>query len=311
MGGVLVLTTAFYQRYRDTIGSFAGWMLRVRTEHGVADIPRVSAAAATPLREAARVHCRHRRGRGRDRAAHDRRDRIALLVAAGVAALDLARRHRHRPVAGDLARRRRPAHAVGTRDAVRDTGRSQRARSASRSRSAARCSRSIGRDRRLAAVPDRRRPESRAADPASTSTGSCSSRGFGALVVVVLVIALVDGLRTARATRPDRRGVADPLRRRGPSPTSASHPPRASACSSRSIAATIADRIPCGRRWWRHLRRARGGRGGARVRRQPRPRDRHAEATAGRGTWSRPTSRRGRSPSTVLPSTTRLTERRR
>ena len=33
-GGVLVLTPAFLERYRDEVGSFAGTILRVRTDHG-------------------------------------------------------------------------------------------------------------------------------------------------------------------------------------------------------------------------------------------------------------------------------------
>jgi ABC-type lipoprotein release transport system permease subunit len=44
-GGVLVLTPAFLERYRDEIGTFAGSVLRVRTARGAADVPRVTAAA--------------------------------------------------------------------------------------------------------------------------------------------------------------------------------------------------------------------------------------------------------------------------
>src|SRR5436190_272868 len=44
-GGVLVLTRAFVDQYRDRIGSYAGSVLRVRTEHGAADVPPVVAAA--------------------------------------------------------------------------------------------------------------------------------------------------------------------------------------------------------------------------------------------------------------------------
>ena len=44
-GGVIVPTPAFLERYRDEIGSFSGAVLRVRTEHGSADVERVTQAA--------------------------------------------------------------------------------------------------------------------------------------------------------------------------------------------------------------------------------------------------------------------------
>jgi ABC-type lipoprotein release transport system permease subunit len=44
-GGVLVPTIAFTDEYRDRIGSFAGSILRVRTERGTTDLPAVSRAA--------------------------------------------------------------------------------------------------------------------------------------------------------------------------------------------------------------------------------------------------------------------------
>ena len=44
-GGVLVPTVAFTREYRDRIGTFAGAILRVRTERGAADLPAVSRAA--------------------------------------------------------------------------------------------------------------------------------------------------------------------------------------------------------------------------------------------------------------------------
>jgi hypothetical protein len=44
-GGVLVPTVAFTRAYRDRIGTFAGSILRVRTQHGAADLPGVSRAA--------------------------------------------------------------------------------------------------------------------------------------------------------------------------------------------------------------------------------------------------------------------------
>jgi ABC-type lipoprotein release transport system permease subunit len=45
VGGVIVPTPAFLARYRDQIGSFSGAVLRVRTVHGNADVVRVSRAA--------------------------------------------------------------------------------------------------------------------------------------------------------------------------------------------------------------------------------------------------------------------------
>jgi hypothetical protein len=40
-GGVVVPTPAFFERHRDDIGSFSGVILRVRTEHGAADVRQV------------------------------------------------------------------------------------------------------------------------------------------------------------------------------------------------------------------------------------------------------------------------------
>jgi hypothetical protein len=45
VGGVVVPTPAFVWEYRDRIGSFSGSLLRVRTDHGGEDVPRVVAAA--------------------------------------------------------------------------------------------------------------------------------------------------------------------------------------------------------------------------------------------------------------------------
>ena len=51
-GGVIVPTPAFLERYRDEIGSFSGAVLRVRTEHGSADVdtgrPRPRAGSSVP-----------------------------------------------------------------------------------------------------------------------------------------------------------------------------------------------------------------------------------------------------------------------
>jgi hypothetical protein len=44
-GGVVALTQAFTDKYRDQIGSFGGTLLRVRTEHGGAALRRVTHAA--------------------------------------------------------------------------------------------------------------------------------------------------------------------------------------------------------------------------------------------------------------------------
>ncbi len=87
MGGVLVPTTAFYEQTRDTIGSFAGSILRVRTEHGADDIPRVSAAARSLFgkQEAFNVATVAVEGATAQHAIDV--TVIALLVAAAVAAL--------------------------------------------------------------------------------------------------------------------------------------------------------------------------------------------------------------------------------
>jgi len=44
-GGVVVPTVAFYERYRDEIGTFAGSLLRVRTAGGARDVARVARTA--------------------------------------------------------------------------------------------------------------------------------------------------------------------------------------------------------------------------------------------------------------------------
>ena len=44
-GGVVVPTPAFVARYRNEVGSYAGSVLRVRTDHGAADVPRVAREA--------------------------------------------------------------------------------------------------------------------------------------------------------------------------------------------------------------------------------------------------------------------------
>jgi ABC-type lipoprotein release transport system permease subunit len=44
-GGVLVMTRAFMHRYRHEIGTFSGKVIRVRTEHGDADVHSVTRAA--------------------------------------------------------------------------------------------------------------------------------------------------------------------------------------------------------------------------------------------------------------------------
>jgi hypothetical protein len=44
-GGVVVPTVAFVEKYRDILGTFGGSILRVRTEHGAVDLPRVTRAA--------------------------------------------------------------------------------------------------------------------------------------------------------------------------------------------------------------------------------------------------------------------------
>ena len=44
LGGVVVLTPAFFREYSGQIGSF-GWGLRVQTRNGTADVPQIKAAA--------------------------------------------------------------------------------------------------------------------------------------------------------------------------------------------------------------------------------------------------------------------------
>ncbi len=51
VGGVIVPTPAFLDRYRDEIGSFSGAVLRVRTVHGKADVDRATRAARGIFRE--------------------------------------------------------------------------------------------------------------------------------------------------------------------------------------------------------------------------------------------------------------------
>lgn len=86
-GGVIVPTRAFYERYHDQIGSFAGTIVRVRTDAGEGDVARVTRAArrifgAAPEFQVAGLGVE---GRGARNAIHV--TTVALVIAAAIAAL--------------------------------------------------------------------------------------------------------------------------------------------------------------------------------------------------------------------------------
>jgi ABC-type lipoprotein release transport system permease subunit len=85
--GILVPTRAFAERYRDEIGSYAGTVLRVRTEHGVADLGAVVRAARRIFGEDPRFDANGLGAEGK--VAQDAIDvsTVGLVIAAGVAAL--------------------------------------------------------------------------------------------------------------------------------------------------------------------------------------------------------------------------------
>jgi hypothetical protein len=85
-GGVIVPTRAFVQEYGDRIGSFSGAILRVRTQHGEADVPRVIDAARKIFRSPIfRAHGLSTEGEGAQSAIDV--TTVALWIFAGVAAL--------------------------------------------------------------------------------------------------------------------------------------------------------------------------------------------------------------------------------
>ena len=208
-GGVIVPTPAFLARYGDQIGSYSGSVLRVRTENA-SDVTRVSNAARSIFRASNAFSFTNLSVEGQ--AAQNAIDvaTVGLYIAAGVAILTalvgigialsreialgdaqqltlsaLGMRPRHRVAAA--AAIALPIAAVGAVLAV------------------------VGAVLASPIFPigvaGKAEP-----DPGIRLDGVTVGVGFVAVVVVVLVIALLAGLRTARATGPvqeaSRPGVA-------------------------------------------------------------------------------------------------------
>jgi ABC-type lipoprotein release transport system permease subunit len=200
MGGVLVPTTAFYEQTRDTIGSFAGWILRVRTEHGESDIAAVSAAARRLFgrQDAFNVATVVVEGATAQHAIDV--TVIALLIAAAVAALAGL-------VGIGIALSREISLADGDQPTLWALGLGPRARAVS----AAAVGIPVALGGALLAVVGaiaasplfpigiaRKAEPSLGVDLDAFVLGV----GFVAIAVVLLVMAFVDGARTARAARP-------------------------------------------------------------------------------------------------------------
>ena len=98
-GGVVVPTAAFVEQYRDQIGSFGGSILRVRTEHGDADLPRVPRAAKRIFGGSDEFSLAEPEHRGPGRAERDRRHDRRAVPRRGGRGTHRARRDRHRVVA--------------------------------------------------------------------------------------------------------------------------------------------------------------------------------------------------------------------
>ena len=265
-GGVVVLTPAFYERYRDRIGTFAGSLLRVRTRAGFGSAACHRHRQAT-LRRRRRVLLREPRHRGPRCAECDRRgDRGAVPRGRGRRA-DGARGRRHLALARSRAARRRTAHVERPRcaPAGTDAGGIDDRHPGGGGR---RDPRVRGRVSRFAAVPDRRRRAGRAgarpphgrirARSRCSGRAPCSPRdhggGGGARRVALAV---------ARAGPPRRRGTHGGGRRRAANPRRG-HPVRARSgpIPTRAARAVVARRVDV---------RDRGGRGGARALGEPRP----------------------------------------
>ena len=113
VGGVLVLTPAFNQKYENRIGSFSGTILRVRARNGAADVGQIAAAAR-------RIFGQSPQFGAQDLAVDTQGAQnaidvlvVALWTFAGVAALAGARRDHDRDDPRDLAFRDRSDDAAG------------------------------------------------------------------------------------------------------------------------------------------------------------------------------------------------------
>ena len=84
-GGVIVPTPAFLARYKDHIGSFSGAVLRVRTERGASDVPRVARAAQRIFGHSSAFAFTNLAVEGESAQNAIEATTVALYVAAGVA----------------------------------------------------------------------------------------------------------------------------------------------------------------------------------------------------------------------------------
>jgi hypothetical protein len=197
-GGVIVPTPAFLARYRDEIGSFSGAVLRVRTEHGSADVDRVTKAARRIFTSPSfGVTSLNIEGRGAQNAIDV--TTVGLYVAAAIAALAA--------VVGI-------AIALSREIALNDVNQLTLSALGLGPRSRAFAAAAIGLPVAVigaaiavvgAVLASPIFPIGVAAkaepDPGIRFDGVTIGLGFLAIVVAVVIVAAIAGLRTARATR--------------------------------------------------------------------------------------------------------------
>ena len=243
-GGVIVLTPAFLARYGDQIGSYSGTVLRVRTEDA-SDVATVSQAARRIFGAANAFSFTSLSVEGQ--AAQNVIDvtTVGLYIAAGVAILTalvgIGIALSREIALGDAqqltlsALGMRPRHRVAAAAAIALPIATVGAVLAFVGAVLASPIFPIG-------VAGKAEP-----DPGLRLDGVTVGVGFIAVVVVVLVIALLAGLRTAGATGPVQEAARPGLAAAWPNRVAPARPSR-SECDLRSIADSSVARCRCGRR---------------------------------------------------------------
>ena len=240
----------FYERYRDQIGTFAGSLLRVRTEGGAADVAgcdahRASRSSATDevfsFADALGIEGRGRAGRDR------RRDRRASTSPRRSPRSRRSRRPGDRAVARGRAGRRRPARR-SVRSGMRPRARCSRPLRSALPVAVGGAAPGLRRRRaRVVAVPDRGRRAGRtrsgATDRRARARGRRARRAGRGRRRSPCVAATADRRGSSRGPREPRAA-----RSRGRAPragSSARRRPSRRGCTSRSTRAARGPRCRC------------------------------------------------------------------